>query len=49
MVIGAWWRSFVRLPEARWALASLAFFVVAALAQLLDAPVGVWAPLWAAC
>ncbi|MFC5140042.1 heavy metal translocating P-type ATPase [Actinomycetospora rhizophila] len=49
MAISAWWRSFVRLSEARWALASLAFFVVAALTQLLDAPVGVWAPLWAAC
>ncbi|MEJ2864301.1 heavy metal translocating P-type ATPase [Actinomycetospora flava] len=49
MAIGGWWRSAVRLAEARWALASLAFFVVAALAQLADAPVWMWGPLYAAC
>lgn len=44
-----WWRSVVRLPQARWALASLAFFVAAATAQLVDAPAWTWAPLYAAC
>ncbi|TDQ65116.1 heavy metal-(Cd/Co/Hg/Pb/Zn)-translocating P-type ATPase [Actinomycetospora succinea] len=49
MVIGSWWRSVVRLSEARWALASLAFFAVAALAQVIDAPAWLWGPLYAAC
>lgn len=46
---GMRFRSVVRLPEARWAIASLVFFLVAALAQLADAPVGVWGSLYAAC
>lgn len=36
------------LPEARWALASLVLFLLALPAYLLDAPVWVWGPLFAA-
>ncbi|MFE3601468.1 heavy metal translocating P-type ATPase [Streptomyces sp. NPDC059142] len=35
------------LPEARWALASLAFFLVALPAQLAGAPAWSWGPLYA--
>ncbi|TYR55585.1 heavy metal translocating P-type ATPase [Streptomyces parvus] len=36
------------LPEARWALASLVLFLLALPVYLLDAPVWVWGPLFAA-
>ncbi|MFI9461685.1 heavy metal translocating P-type ATPase [Streptomyces xiamenensis] len=40
--------TYVRLPEARWALAALALFLLALPLHLLGAPAWTWAPLYAA-